>query len=216
MYQREQCQAIADRLRESRRFLQVIMGPRQIGKTTIVKQALKMLDNEIPYLMFSADNIPGSQNSWISDCWEAARAQMIFKNLKEMILIIDEVQKLKDWSEIVKKEWDNDNFNDINLKVILLGSSRVMLQKGLADSLAGRFETIKMTHWNYAEMRGAFGMSFDEYIYYGGYPGAASLIKDSDRWSDYIRDSLKLKAILMRPLKVLPYSGSDTSLIAPS
>jgi predicted AAA+ superfamily ATPase len=81
-------------------------------------------------------------------------------------------------------------FYNINLKVVFLGSSRVLLQKGLADSLAGRFETIKMTHWNYSEMRDAFGLSLDEYVYYGGYPGAISLIKEPDRWSDYIRDSI--------------------------
>jgi len=166
------------------------MGPRQIGKTTVIKQVLKALEDEISYLMFSADNIPSTQDSWISDCWTTARTQMRIEGKKEMVLIIDEIQKLKDWSEVVKKEWDDDNFNDINLKVILLGSSRVMLQKGLADSLAGRFEIIKMMHWSYDEMQDAFGLSLDEYIYYGGYPGAVSLIKDPDRWGDYIRDSI--------------------------
>jgi predicted AAA+ superfamily ATPase len=190
MYQREQYQIIAGRLRESRKFIQVVMGPRQIGKTTVVKQILKDLRDEIPHLMFSTDNIPATQNSWISDCWATARVQMKLEGNNELVLVLDEIQKLKGWSEVVKKEWDDDTINDINLKVILLGSSRVLLQKGLADSLAGRFETIKMTHWSYAEMRDAFGMSLDEYIYYGGYPGAMSLIKDLDRWSDYIRDSI--------------------------
>jgi len=190
MYRTSQCQTIANRLREPRKFLQVVMGPRQVGKTTVVKQALQALSNEIPYLMFSADNIPATQNTWISDCWTTARSQMKLEDNKELILVIDEIQKLNGWSEVVKKEWDDDTFNDINLKVILLGSSRVLLQKGLADSLAGRFETIKMTHWSYTEMHEAFGLSFDEYIYYGGYPGAASLIKDPDRWSNYIRDSI--------------------------
>jgi predicted AAA+ superfamily ATPase len=166
------------------------MGPRQIGKTTVVKQALLALKDEVPSLMFSADNIPATQNGWISDCWDTARAKMKLENTEEMILVIDEIHKLKEWSEVVKKEWDSDSFYDVNLKVILLGSSRVMLQKGLADSLADRFETIKMTHWNYAEMRDAFDMSVEEYCYYGGYPGAVALIHDPDRWSAYIRDSI--------------------------
>lgn len=190
MYKRAQYQTIVDRLAEPRKFMQVVMGPRQIGKTTVVKQALKTLEEEIPFISFTADNVPATQNSWISDCWATARAQMKIENLKELILVIDEIQKLKGWSEVVKKEWDEDTFNDINLKVILLGSSRVMLQKGLADSLAGRYETIKMSHWSYSEMHDAFGVSFDEYIYYGGYPGAISLIKDADRWSQYIKDSI--------------------------
>jgi len=190
MYKITQYQVIIDRLREPRKFMQVVMGPRQIGKTTVVKQALQALDKEIPHLMFSADNISATQNSWISDCWSTARVQMKLEGKKEMILVIDEIQKLKGWSETVKKEWDDDTFNDINLKVILLGSSRVLLQKGLSDSLAGRFETIKMTHWTYPEMHEAFGLSLDEYIYYGGYPGAVSLIKDPERWSNYVRDSI--------------------------
>ena len=190
MYKTGQYQIIIDRLREPRKFLQVVMGPRQIGKTTVVKQVLQDLGEEIPYLMFSADNIPATQNSWISERWATARHQMKLEGNQEFILVIDEIQKLKAWSEVVKKEWDEDTFNGINLKVILLGSSRVLLQKGLADSLAGRFETIKMTHWTYTEMQEAFGLSFDEYVYYGGYPGSASLIKDPDRWSNYVRDSI--------------------------
>jgi len=190
MYQREQYQTIVNRLLEPRKFMQVVMGPRQIGKTTVVKQAIKAVEDKIPCLMFSADNIPATQNSWISNCWATARAQMKIEGNRELIMVIDEIQKLKGWSEVVKKEWEEDTFNDVNLKVVLLGSSRVLLQKGLADSLAGRFETIKMTHWSYAEMRDAFGLSLDEYVYYGGYPGAVSLVKDPERWSDYIRDSI--------------------------
>ena len=190
MYKISQYQIIVDRLLEPRKFMQVVMGPRQIGKTTVVKQAIQSFSNEIPHLIFSADNVPATQNSWISDCWSTARTQMKLEGAKELIMVIDEIQKLKDWSEVVKKEWDDDTFHDINLKVILLGSSRVLLQKGLADSLAGRFETIKMTHWTYAEMHEAFGLSLDEYIYYGGYPGAMSLIKEPDRWNNYVKDSI--------------------------
>ena len=119
MYQREQYQTIINRLREPRKFIQVVMGPRQIGKTTVVKQVLNALEGEIPYLVFSADNIPAIQNSWISDCWATARAQMKLEGNKELILAIDEIQKLKAWSEVVKKEWDDDTFSNINLKVIL-------------------------------------------------------------------------------------------------
>ncbi len=189
MYKREQYQTICNRLAEPRKFLQVIMGPRQIGKTTVIKQVLADL-KDTPHLIFSADNVPATQNSWISDCWNTARTQMRVDESKELILVIDEIQKLKGWSEVVKSEWDYDTFNDVNLKIVLLGSSRVMLQKGLADSLAGRFETIKMTHWAYPEMRDAFGMSLDRYIYFGGYPGAVSLTADNERWREYIRDSI--------------------------
>lgn len=175
-------------MREKRRFIQVIMGPRQIGKSTLMKQVVNALD--IPFVFYPADAVPATQLSWISDCWNAARAKMRVEGLGELILVIDEIQKITGWSEVVKKEWDTDTFYDVNLKVILLGSSRVMLDKGLADSLEGRIERIILSHWSFAEMRDAFGFTLDQFIYYGAYPGAAELIGDEDRWRDYITGSI--------------------------
>ena len=188
MYQRKQYQILKSRIPEPRKFIQVVVGPRQIGKTTMVKQVLK--DCDIPFLHFAADNVPARQTEWISDCWDTARARMRMEGAKEFLLVIDEVQKIDQWSEAVKKEWDADTWNDMPLKVILLGSSRVMLEKGLTESLDGRFELIRMTHWSYDEMHEAFGMSLDEYIYYGGYPGAVSLISDVERWQNYIGSAI--------------------------
>ena len=175
-------------MREKRRFIQVIMGPRQVGKSTLMKQVVNALD--IPFVFYPADAVPATKLSWISDCWNAARAKMRVEGLGELILVIDEIQKNTGWSEVVKKEWDTDTFYDVNLKVILLGSSRVMLDKGLADSLEGRFERIILSHWSFAEMRDAFGFTLDQFIYYGAYPGAAELIGDEDRWRDYITGSI--------------------------
>ena len=188
MYQRQQYNTLYSRMREKRRFIQVIMGPRQIGKSTLMKQVVNALD--IPFVFYPADAVPATQLSWISDCWNAARAKMRVEGLGELILVIDEIQKITGWSEVVKKEWDTDTFYDVNLKVILLGSSRVMLDKGLADSLEGRFERIILSHWSFAEMRDAFGFTLDQFIYYGAYPGAAELIGDEDRWRDYITGSI--------------------------
>lgn len=188
MYQRKQYNTLLTRMQEKRRFIQVIMGPRQVGKSTLMKQVVRSLD--IPFVFYAADAVPATQLSWISDCWNAARAKMRVEGLKKLILVIDEIQKITGWSEAVKKEWDADTFYDVNLKVILLGSSRVMLDKGLADSLEGRFERIILSHWSFAEMRDAFGFTMDQYIYYGAYPGAAELIGDEDRWRDYITGSI--------------------------
>ena len=188
MYQRKQYNVLLARMQEKRRFIQVVMGPRQVGKSTLTKQVLGT--TSIPYVFYPADAVPATQQNWISDCWEAARAKMRTEGLKELILVIDEIQKINGWSEVVKKEWDSDTFYDVNLKVILLGSSRVMLDKGLSDSLQGRFERIILSHWSFAEMRDAFGFSLDQYIYYGAFPGAAELIGDEDRWRDYITGSI--------------------------
>lgn len=188
MYKRSIYDTITKRLNEPRMFIQVIMGPRQIGKSTVVRQVLD--DLQKPYLFFTADTIPSTSPIWISECWASARLQMRTMQQDELILVIDEIQKLKNWSEYVKKEWDADSLNHINLKVVLLGSSRVLLEKGLAESLMGRYEEIRMSHWSYAEMRDAFGMSLEQYIYYGGYPGAAPLIDDEERWSNYVNGAI--------------------------
>ena len=188
MYKRAEYQIIKNRLEEPRIFIQVVMGARQIGKSTVVKQVLKDLD--LPYLFYSADNVPASNTAWVSDCWEAVRSLKRSNNWETAILVIDEIQKVSNWSEVVKKEWDDDTFNDRNIKVLLLGSSRVRLEKGLSESLAGRFEEIRMGHWSYVEMRDCFGWSLDQYIFYGGYPGAAPLVADEDRFQQYIQSSI--------------------------
>lgn len=188
MYKRAEFQTIKSRLEEHRKFIQVVMGPRQVGKSTVVKQVLGEIDT--PYQFFSADNVPATNTGWVSNCWAAVRSLMTAKGYTEMILVIDEIQKIQNWSEVVKKEWDDDSFHDRNIKVLLLGSSRVLLEKGLSESLGGRFEEIRMTHWSYPEMKECFGMSLDEYLYYGGYPGAADLIQDPDRWEQYIQSAI--------------------------
>ena len=188
MYKRIEYQTIKERIKESRKFIQVVMGARQIGKSTVVKQVLNDLDE--PYRMFSADNVPTTNSAWISDCWAAVRSLKENKGWESIVLVIDEIQKITNWSEVVKKEWDADTFNDTNIKVLLLGSSRVLLEKGLSESLAGRFEEIRMTHWSYQEMKECFGFTLDQYIFYGGYPGAAPLIQDEDRFSQYIQSAI--------------------------
>jgi hypothetical protein len=188
MYKRAEYQTIKNRLEEKRKFIQVVMGPRQVGKSTVVKQVVQ--DLTIPYQLFSADNVPASNSAWVSNCWAAVRSLKQNKGFESIILIIDEIQKIQNWSEVVKKEWDDDTFNDRDIKVLLLGSSRVMLEKGLSESLGGRFEEIRMTHWSYQEMRECFGFSLDQYLFYGGYPGAAELVSDPDRWEQYVQSAI--------------------------
>lgn len=162
-----------------------------------------MLDRcGIPAFEYSADNIVSEGNEWIIECWESARNRMDALQQKEAILVIDEVQKIKGWSEAVKKEWDHDTRKKRNLKVVLLGSSRLLLQKGLEESLAGRFEKIDMPYWSYDEMHDAFGMTRDEYIYFGGFPGLYEYIKDETRWRSFMESSI-----------VSPFLQKDITLI---
>jgi predicted AAA+ superfamily ATPase len=188
MYKRTDYKVITERMNEPRKFIQVIMGPRQVGKTTVVKQVLQ--DLEKPYLFFSADNVPATNTEWIAGCWQTVRAKMKSQNLGEIIVVIDEIQKINDWSSAVKAEWDADTFNNLNVKAIILGSSRVLLEKGLSESMMGRFEEIRMTHWSFPEMNEAFGLNLEQYVYFGGYPGAAQLIENQDRWEQYVISSI--------------------------
>lgn len=173
--------------------MQVLAGPRQVGKSTLVGQVLREVT--VPYTFENADGVPPEDTDWIRRVWESARISMQLQHEEERLLVIDEIQKIENWSEAVKLEWDRDCREGRNLKVVLLGSSRLLIKKGLTESLAGRFELIRITHWNYTEMRDAFGYTLDQYIYFGGYPGPAMMIDDEKRWKKYIKDSLVAPAI---------------------
>ena len=178
---------------EPRRTIQVVAGPRQIGKTTMVKQLLERVS--LPSMFFNADAVDANDREWIAARWEEARARMRFSGSKEFLLAIDEIHKINNWSEQVKKEWDADTFADVNIKVILLGSSRLLLKKGLTESLAGRFELVPMGHWTYGEMHEAFGWDINQYVYFGGYPGSAVYLPNESRWRRYMRDAIVSPAI---------------------
>jgi len=175
------------RIVEKRRFMQILAGPRQVGKTTLAQQTIKTLN--IPCHYISADEPTLQGAGWIEAQWEIARLKT-GPSANEALLIIDEVQKLPNWSETVKRLWDEDTRRGVPLKVLLLGSSVLLIQQGLSESLAGRFELIPVTHWSLSEMQACFGLTVDQYIYYGGYPGAAGLISEPQRWTNYLRDSL--------------------------
>jgi predicted AAA+ superfamily ATPase len=166
----------------------VILGPRQVGKTTLVQQLIQQYSFES--LFITADAIGASNTVWLEQQWEAARIKLKNSGVDELLLVIDEIQKIDNWSEAVKLLWDADTLNKVNLKIIVLGSSRLLIQKGLTESLAGRFETVFMSHWNYREMHEAFGWDTNQYVWFGGYPGSAALINDEKRWKNYIKESL--------------------------
>ncbi len=185
MYRRPLFQVLRSRLAEPRRFLQVLAGPRQVGKTTLARQAMDAVRIRSHYA--SADEPTLQDRNWIEQQWDLGRLKAKDGGA---LLVLDEVQKVSGWSEVVKRLWDEDTAKGIPLKCVLLGSSPLLVQKGLTESLAGRFEVLHVTHWSFPEMRDAFGWDVDRYVYFGGYPGAASLIEDRARWARYIVDSL--------------------------
>ena len=188
MFERPYLEPLKARINEPRKFIQVVMGPRQVGKTTMVTQLLQKLS--IGNTFESADAVSNSNTAWLRQVWETARIKMKASGAMEYLLVIDEIQKIDNWRETVKQQWDLDTRQGTNIKVILLGSPRLLIQKGLTGSVADRFETNYLGHWSFQEMHSAFGWGIKEYIYFGGYPGSASLIDDEERWKNYIKDSL--------------------------
>jgi uncharacterized protein len=186
MVKRKIFEKLGHRLNEPRRFIQVISGPRQTGKTTLVHYVLGRADCSTHYA--SADAVLAGGVTWVEQQWEVARQAV--RSGGETILALDEIQKIANWSETVKKLWDEDTAHNRNIKVILLGSAELLIQKGLTESLAGRFEVLHAIHWSFPEMRDGFGFSLEQYLFFGGYPGAAALVGDEDRWRLYVRDTL--------------------------
>jgi predicted AAA+ superfamily ATPase len=187
-YVRPQAAELLNRLAEPRRFMQVVAGPRQVGKTTLVSHVAEKAG--LPHIFASADQPTLRATDWIEVQWEAARTRLQGAGSRGALLVLDEVQKVPDWSEAVKRLWDADTRARRPLKVVLLGSAPLLIQQGMTESLAGRFEVIHLPHWSLAEMRRAFKWSPEQYIFYGGYPGSAPLVSQPARWARYVRDSL--------------------------
>ena len=185
---RKQFKILLERLLEPRRFIQALIGPRQVGKTTLALQVANDLTRPTRYV--SADLATLQDSAWLQQQWDVTRE--LAKTEGKALLIIDEIQKIPHWSEMVKFLWDQDTASGLDLIVVVLGSSPWLMQKGLSESLAGRFEIIPITHWSFSEMHESFGWTLNKYLYFGGYPGAAPLAdeKDPSRWINYINDSI--------------------------
>lgn len=200
MFKRPIFQEILGRLKEPRRFIQVLAGPRQAGKTTLARQIMENLEAPCHYV--SADDPALRDPVWIEQQWEIGRIQSREAGRAGAVLILDEVQKVGNWSEVVKRHWDEDSLNDVPLKILLLGSAPLLIHKGLTESLAGRFEIVRVTHWSFGEMQEAFGWDLDKFVFFGGYPGAAPLTIEGDRWASYIKDSI-IETTLSRDILLL-------------
>ena len=185
MYSRPQLETLNSRLCSPRQFIQVLGGPRQVGKTTLARQAMDGFRGQSYYA--SADLPAAPDAGWIEQQWRVAR---LLAAAGPTLLVLDEVQKVPRWSETTKMLWDADSFAMLPLHVVLLGSSQFLMQKGLGESLTGRFEFMRVPHWSFPEMRAAFAWDLDRYVYFGGYPGAAALVQDELRWKAYVLDSI--------------------------
>ncbi len=201
-YVRPQAIALEARLKEAPRLIQILAGPRQVGKSTLVQDV--MLGRPLgSYLKADAQaeskNVPGlTPQDWLEGVWQRAAAQAEawsrsghpLANELAYVLVIDEVQHLSQWPTFIKGLWDAARHEGLPMHLVLLGSAPLLVQKGLNEGLTGRFELIRMPHWSLPEMQEAFGVGLDEYLYFGAYPGSAHLFSDAQRWRDHVRSAL--------------------------
>ncbi|MGV8058067.1 MAG: ATP-binding protein [Smithellaceae bacterium] len=179
-YERSFVKQLEQRFSVGHPLIQVLVGPRQVGKTTGVKQLLTRYPYTSHYA--NADDILTTDRTWLIEQWQKALLAG-----KKTLLVIDEIQKVPNWSETIKSLWDKA---PKALRVVILGSSSLQLQKGLTESLAGRFELIRTYQWTFDELKQAFKYDLDHYLTYGGYPGAVAYEKEFDRWYAYLKDSI--------------------------
>lgn len=168
------------RIVEESPLIQVLIGPRQVGKTTVLKEVLKTRG-----IYKTADYPSPLKSEIVVDWWQEANES------ESKILAIDEVQKITNWSEVVKYLWDKSD----GIKLIITGSSSLQVEKGLRETLAGRYELIRAEHWNFKEASTIFNSKIEEFIEYGCYPGANRFLDNIPRWGEFIRDSIVEPAI---------------------
>jgi len=172
---------LKDRIDANRGLLQVLVGPRQVGKTTSVLKLIEDFYKDSAHYV-SADKVFNSDASWLIQNWNQAISE-------NKILFIDEIQKCENWAEVIKKLFDENKRKKRKTRCILLGSSSLEIQKGLTESLTGRFQLTRAFHWNYQESKSAYGLNFENYMKFGGYP-ASYLFKDPKEWADYVKNSI--------------------------
>ncbi len=172
------------RLKSPSPLIQVILGPRQVGKTTGILQLIQNFSGPSHYVSADDEITPGE--TWVLEHWQKAMLKG-----KKTLLVIDEIPKVQNWSEVIKRLWDKQvREKKTHLKIVLLGSSSLLLQKGLSESLAGRFEMIPVYHWNFTESKKRFGFKLDDYLNFGGYPGSYAFTQQEKRWKTYMQQSI--------------------------
>jgi hypothetical protein len=199
VFRRALVQEMATALARKLPLLQVIVGPRQVGKTTAAEQLVDGLG--WPSVFAAADTPLPPGPEWIETQWHYARMQKPGQAGK-VLLVLDEVQKVAGWSSVIKRLWDEERRTEGPVRAVLLGSSALLVQKGVTESLAGRFFLHRCQHWSFAECRQAFGWDLDTWLFFGGYPGAASLVEEETTWKRYVTDSL-VEAVLARDVLLL-------------
>ena len=175
--------------------IQLLTGPRQVGKTTLLLQLAGSLKGRAIYA--TADGPEASLPGFWERIWSSA--EEIAHRRGDAVVLLDEVQHLPDWSRRLKGEWDRIHRLKTPLHVIVTGSSALRLGSASRESLAGRFERVTLSHWPAAALRDILhvkaGAAAETQVLTGSYPGAHALRGDSARFRAYVRDAIVEPAI---------------------
>jgi uncharacterized protein len=207
-FERSLVPLLVSELEKKQSVFQVLIGPRQVGKTTIARQVMDKLP--FPFIYASADNPLPPGPEWIETQWRRAEVEAD-RSGGEVLLVLDEVQKVHGWSEVLKSRWDATIHTARDIRLLVLGSSALLIQAGLSESLAGRFFLHRCSHWTFQECVDAFGWDLPHWLYFGGYPGAAVFCNDESKWKRYVTDSL-IETVLARDVLQLQKITKPTLL----
>lgn len=199
-FERPHVETVVRQLTEDRKRLVVaVTGPRQTGKTTIVRQALARVGLPSRYVALDRPSDPLAPPSrddvrWLIGLWEHARHEAE-RTERGFVLALDEVQFVKGWSAVVKGLWDEDQATGCPVRAIVSGSAPWSMLTGLHESMAGRFFPVPVRHWSLPEMAMAFDFTMDEHLFFGSYPGAAHLTNNLGAWRSYVQNTIVAPAI---------------------
>ncbi|MBZ0154938.1 MAG: ATP-binding protein [Alphaproteobacteria bacterium] len=193
-YKRPLVKDLVSSLKKKLPVFQALIGPRQVGKTTIAEHVVNELSYPSVYASADSPLPPGPE--WVETQWR--RAELEAQRAKQpVVLVLDEIQKVRGWSESLKLLWDRARREGKDIRLLVLGSSALLLQEGLTESLAGRFFLTRCPHWSFFECASAFDWDLNTWLYFGGYPGAAVFAQEESQWKRYVTDSL-IETVLAR------------------
>jgi hypothetical protein len=170
-------------------YIQVLVGPRQVGKTTLLLEIASRWRGQAVYV--AADAAEASLPGWWEEQWRTV--ERLAKD-KPAVILFDEIQYLSNWNRILKAKHDQIRRRRVPVHVVVSGSSSLRIGAGTKETMAGRFERLQLLHWPARELAKRFHLNpaeaVEQIIRYGSYPGAIPLLKDFPRWRAYIRDSI--------------------------
>lgn len=183
-FERTHVQALLSRLSLPSPAVQAVVGPRQVGKSTLIRQVLEKL--EAPTVFLSCKSVQYRQTGWIHKEWEIAR--LLAKHHGHCVIAVDDAQRLPGWAPLLCQLHKEDLEQQRDIRIVITGSSELELLQQLKDKFPQSHEVIRAGYWTYPEMRCAFNWGIEQYLFYGGLPRSGDEPSDDETWLNWIRE----------------------------